>query len=193
MAGAAYRLARGRALALAILLTFLTGMLSALLNDVTVMLLIAPVTIELALILGIHPFALLVPEIFAANIGGASTLIGDPPNLIIGSFAKLGFLDFLAHMGPMGLVMTGVLTLMVAKMYGREYGKAQAGVSAELLERLDRDTRITEPGLLRKGLLAFSVTMVLFFLGDVLRMPPSVAALLGRRFSLLGCAPMSTS
>jgi hypothetical protein len=102
----AYRAARGNAWQLAVILMAVTAVLSAFLNNVTIMLLMAPVTIEVALILGVNPAALIIPEVLASNIGGVATLIGDPPNTVIGSFADLGFNQFLIHMGPIAVIAT---------------------------------------------------------------------------------------
>ena len=104
-----YQLARGNVLLLAIILMSFTAVASAFLDNVTTMLLLAPVTIEIALSLGISPLALLIPEILASNIGGTATLIGDPPNIMIGSFAGLSFLQFAENLGPVCVVVMVIL------------------------------------------------------------------------------------
>ena len=87
-------MAKGNVFALAAILMFVTAFVSAFLDNVTTMLLIIPVTIEIAVTLKINPVSLLFPEVFASNVGGTATLIGDPPNIMIGSYAKLTFVDF---------------------------------------------------------------------------------------------------
>ena len=83
-------------------------MTSAFLDNVTTMLLMIPVTIEIAVTLKINPLTLLIPEVFASNVGGAATLIGDPPNILIGSYAKLTFVQFVTNLA---LVCTVCLIL----------------------------------------------------------------------------------
>ncbi|MCK4451736.1 MAG: hypothetical protein KAX26_14215 [Anaerolineae bacterium] len=94
-----------------------TALMSAFLNNVTIMLLMAPITIEIALMLEINPTALIIPEALAAEVGGTATLIGDPPNTVIGSFADLGFNQFLIHMGPIALIATITLMAVIYLIY----------------------------------------------------------------------------
>jgi len=185
----AYRLARGNAWYLAVILIMVTGVISAFLNDVTAILLMAPVSIEIALVLGIHPFSLVIPEVLASNIGGASTLIGDPPSTIIGSYVGIGFNEFLFNMGPVGVSMMIVLVPMIWFIYNREYRKAHAKVSPTLLRRLEEDSRITDPRLLKKSIVVALFTLVLFFIEDFFGMPPSVAALVGATTLLVWVRP----
>ena len=109
----------------------LTGLVSALLNDVTAILLVVPVSIEIALVSGIHPFAFVIPEVLASNIGGAATLIGDPPSTIVGSYLGLSFTEYLVNMGPVAGAMMVVLVIMLWFLYGKEYSQARASVSPE--------------------------------------------------------------
>jgi len=189
LAFTAYRITQGRAWRLAVLLTVVTAIVSALLNNVTVMLLIAPITIEIALVLGIHPFSLLIPEVLASNIGGAATLIGDPPNTMISSYAGLGFGDFLVNMGPIVTISMAVLVAMTKLFYGREYGKAHLDVSPSMLKKLEEDSRITDLPLLKKALIVFALTIALFFIEDFFHMPPCVAALMGATTLLVWVRP----
>jgi Na+/H+ antiporter NhaD/arsenite permease-like protein len=185
----AYRATGGNAWYLAALLTIITAVASALLNNVIIMLLVAPVTIEMALVLGVHPFSLLIPEVLAANIGGAATLIGAPTNTLIGSYAGLDFLDFLFHMGPIVVLSMVALLVMIRFIYRKEYAKARKVSSPALLDRLREGAQITDAGTLWKALIMGGVTLVLFFVQDLLGMPPSVAALLGATGLLLWVRP----
>ena len=99
-----YALARGNVFILSCILMLVTAVASAFLDNVTTMLLMIPVTIEIAVTLKINPIALLIPEVFASNVGGTATLIGDPPNIIIGSFAKLSFADFVVNLTGIVLI-----------------------------------------------------------------------------------------
>ena len=112
MAYKSFQAARGNIFGLAVLLMFVTALFSAFLDNVTTMLLIIPVTIEIALALKIDPLSLLLPEAFASNVGGTATLIGDPPNIMIGSYAGLSFVDFITH-----LALICLIGLAVAAVY----------------------------------------------------------------------------
>jgi hypothetical protein len=93
-----FQIARGKVLALSVVLMTFTAIASAFLDNVTTMLLLTPVTIEIALALRISPLAMLIPEVLASNIGGTATLIGDPPNIMIGSYTGLTFMAFVENL-----------------------------------------------------------------------------------------------
>lgn len=93
-----FQVARGNVYVLAMVLMLVTAVCSAFLDNVTTMLLIIPVTVEVCVTLGTNPLSLLLPEVFASNVGGTATRIGDPPNIMIGSYAELSFMDFVANL-----------------------------------------------------------------------------------------------
>ncbi|MCD6290116.1 MAG: hypothetical protein J7M34_06390, partial [Anaerolineae bacterium] len=181
--------ARGNAWHLAVILTVLTGLISSLLNNVTAILLVAPVSIELALMLGVHPFAFVVPEVLASNVGGAITLVGDPPSTIVGSYLRMGFTKYFVNMGPLGFAMMAVTVVMLWLLYHKEYARAKMQVSPALLERLESGARITDPQLLWKSLIVAGITLVLFFIEGLVDMPPSVVALTGAAILLVWVRP----
>ncbi|HEY64076.1 MAG TPA: ArsB/NhaD family transporter [Caldilineae bacterium] len=185
----AFQMTKGNAWFLAVILTILTGVISSLLNDVTAILLVAPVSIEIALISDTHPFAFIIPEVLASNIGGASTLIGDPPSTIVGSYLGLSFTEYVVNMGPLGGMMLLVLVLMIWLLYRKTYARARARFSPTLLARLESSARITDPILLRKSLIVAGATLVLFFIEDLFAMPPSVVALTGATVLLVWVRP----
>jgi Na+/H+ antiporter NhaD/arsenite permease-like protein len=189
LAFAAYRLVRGRPWPLAVALILITAITSAFLNNVTVMLLMAPVTIEIALVLGVDPLAFLVPEVLASNIGGTATFIGDPPNTLIGSYARLGFTSFLWNLAPLVVALTVVFIVMTRFIYRKAYAQAPREPSAALIAHLDKTSRITDPVLLRRSTIVATLTIVLFFIGDVFHMPPAVAALIGAAVLLVWARP----
>ncbi|MFQ6058387.1 MAG: SLC13 family permease [Anaerolineae bacterium] len=189
LAFAAYRLARGRPWPLAVTLILITAVASAFLNNVTVMLLMAPVTIEIALVLGMDPLAFLVPEVLASNIGGTATLIGDPPNTLIGSYARLGFAPFLWNLAPLVVVLIAVFIVMMWFIYRRAYAQAPVEPSAALIAHVAATSRITDPPLLRRSAIVAVLTIVLFFIGDIFHMPPAVAALIGATVLLVWVRP----
>jgi len=184
-----FHLARGNGFLVAAILVSITGLISSVLNDTTVMLLMAPVSIEIALVLNIHPAAIVVPEVLASNIGGAATLIGTPPNIIIGSYVGLSFNQFLGNMLPIALMSMLILVPMTRWLYKEEFDRESKPPSAALIAKLEADARITDPALLRKSLLLFGATLVLFFTADLFRMPPAVVAILGATALLLWVRP----
>jgi Na+/H+ antiporter NhaD/arsenite permease-like protein len=189
LALAAYRRAHGSAWRLAVILMVSTALLSAFLNNVTIMLLMAPITIEIALVLGINPAALILPEAMMSNVGGIATLIGDPPNTVIGSYAGLGFNQFLIHMGPIALIAAIALIAVVYFIYRRDYAVAHRTPSDALLARLQKDAQITDPVTLRRGLLIIGGMLVLFFTSEMFQMPPSIVGFMGATAFLVWVRP----
>jgi Na+/H+ antiporter NhaD/arsenite permease-like protein len=189
LALAAYRAAHGSAWRLAVILMVATAVLSAFLNNVTIMLLMAPISIEIALMLGINPAALIIPEAMMSNVGGVATLIGDPPNTVIGSHAGLGFNQFLIHMGPIALISTVVLIGVVYLIYRRDYRAARTAPSHTLLARLKQDSRITDPVTLKQSILVTGVMLALFFTGELFQMPASVVGFIGATALLVWVRP----
>jgi Na+/H+ antiporter NhaD/arsenite permease-like protein len=182
-------LARGNAFLVTAFLVSITGLTSSMLNDTTVMLLMTPVSIQIALALNIHPAVIVVPEVLASNIGGAATLIGTPPNTIIGSYVGLGFNQFLVNMLPIAVMGMIILLGMTRWMYRKDFSQEHKPPSTTLIEKLGASSRITDPILLRKSLIILGATLVLFFATDRLHMPPSVAAILGSTGLLLWVRP----
>ncbi len=189
MAYQAYRLSRGRIWLLVTILIIITSVASALLDNVTTMLLMAPITIQIALTLGLNPLALLIPEVLASNVGGISTLIGTPTNILIGSYAGLGFNDFLINLTPGVVVALVALTAYVVLRYRRTYSEAGAGLSEAMKERLRESGRITEPETLRKSGLVFGVMLILFVIGESIHLEPAVTAILGAVAMLVWVTP----
>ncbi len=169
--------AKGSPLRIMVLLVLITAVASAFLDNVTTVLLIAPVTLLVCERLDINPVPFLIAEVLASNIGGAATLIGDPPNIIIGSRAGLTFNDFLVHMTPIVLIELAVFTLVLPWLFRGSFTVAPdkaAGVM-DLNEReAIQDTRL----LIKCGLVLLAVFTG--FIGhSVFHVEPSVVALLG--------------
>lgn len=175
----AYLLSRGRVWMLVIILMIITSVGSALLDNVTTMLLMTPITLQIALALGIDPLSLLLPEVLVSNVGGVSTLIGTPTNILIGSYAGITFNDFLANLTPGVLMAQAALTGFVLLVYREEYGKVSGEFSPSLLERLKENARITQPVKLRRAGAIFAGMLVLFVVGERIRLVPAVTAMLG--------------
>jgi Na+/H+ antiporter NhaD/arsenite permease-like protein len=175
--------ARGRPLAIMALLIVMTAFASALLDNVTTMLLIAPVTILIAERIGVSPVPLLIAEVFASNIGGTATLVGDPPNIIIGSEAGLSYLDFLANLGPVVLLLLIVNTIQARWMFRRDLAFHPERVRE--LMTLDEREALAGGSLLPKALAVLAVVTLAFALQGPLGYSPSVVALMGAGVLLL--------
>jgi Na+/H+ antiporter NhaD/arsenite permease-like protein len=175
----AYRRAGGSTWTLAVLFMIATAILSAFLDNVTTMLLMVPITLEIALILRLNAAALLLPEVFASNIGGAATLIGDPPNLLIGSYAGLNFGDFLVFMAPAAAVALVGLVAMTRLQYHGQYTRQSRDEARALLHRLEREYVIKDPVTLRRALIVSGGVVLFFLLASRFGMPASVPALFG--------------
>jgi Na+/H+ antiporter NhaD/arsenite permease-like protein len=185
MAYQAYRISRGRLWLLAVILMVLTSVASALLDNVTTMLLVAPITLQIALTLRVNPLALLIPEMLASNVGGITTLIGTPNNILIGSYAGLGFNDFLCNLTPGVLMVQVALTLYVLWVFRNSYRGDNASDSESLLALLKEHARITEPDILRKAGAVFLVTLLLFIFGEWIHLTPAVTAMIGGAATLV--------
>ncbi|MFE7445147.1 SLC13 family permease [Streptomyces chartreusis] len=173
----AARRARGRPYRLMVLLIVATGSLSAWLDNVTTVLLIAPVTILVCRRLGVPVVPYLIAEVMACNIGGAATLIGDPPNIMIGSRADLSFNDFLIHMTPVVVVLMIVFVLMSRVMFRKafRYDPERAASVMELSPRgAIKDVRL----LVVSGVVIGAV-MACFVLHTWLGLEPAVVAISG--------------
>lgn len=185
MAYKSFELTKGGIFMLAAALCVVTAVLSAFLDNVTTMLLLTPVTIEIALVLGISPFAFLLPEIMASNFGGTATLIGDPPNIMIGSYAGLTFNDFLLTLTPV-VVVTVIAQILYTKWYyGRDYEKAKVDDVPAMISFLRKKYQITNAKILYVGGTVLTGVVMLFVLHGFFEMEVSVAALLGASLILL--------
>jgi Na+/H+ antiporter NhaD/arsenite permease-like protein len=174
-----YAMARGNVFILSCILMLVTAVASAFLDNVTTMLLMIPVTIEIAVTLKINPISLLIPEVFASNVGGTATLIGDPPNILIGSYAKLSFVDFVLNLTLIVAICMAVSLIYYVYWYKKDYLKAEVKDVGRTLEYLRKEYRITDKKLLILSLGMLAFTIFLFIVHGVLHMEPSIAALTG--------------
>ncbi len=158
-------------------LSLLTAFTSAFLDNVTTMMLIAPITLLLADALRIDPVPLLISETIASNIGGTATLVGDPPHILIGSAANLSFLDFLHHMTPIVAVVLVIFLIMGSFTFGRRLRKLPPKLS--VLASLNPRKAIKDKYLLWKSVGVLAVIFTLFILHDTLNMYPATVALIG--------------
>ena len=174
-----YQVARGNVFVLALILMFVTAVASAFLDNVTTMLLIIPVTIEIALTLRVNPVAFLLPEVFASNVGGTATLIGDPPNIMIGSYAGLTFMDFVRNLTAVCFICLVVSILYFLWWYRKDYIRARVDDIEGTIRMLREEYQITNRKLLIQSLGILAITIFLFIVHGTLKMVPSIAALIG--------------
>ena len=169
--------ARARPFRVMVMLIVITAMASALLDNVTTVLLIAPVTLLVCERLGLPAAPFLIAEVFASNIGGIATLVGDPPNIIIASRAGLTFNDFLVHLAPLAAVLVVVLVALCRFLFRKSFVYDEA--RAEEVMALEEREAIKDPRMLVQGLVVLALVVVGFVLHPVLHYEPSVVALLG--------------
>jgi Na+/H+ antiporter NhaD/arsenite permease-like protein len=174
-----FQVSKGNVIVLAIILMSFTAVASAFLDNVTTMLLLTPVTIEIALSLGISPIALLIPEILASNIGGTATLIGDPPNIMIGSYAGLTFLEFVKNLTPVCLVSMAVLFGYTKIAHKKDYARAHIEDIQAFIAKLREEYKITDSNLLSVGIIIMAIVVAMFLTHGIWHMEVSIAALFG--------------
>jgi Na+/H+ antiporter NhaD/arsenite permease-like protein len=169
--------ARGSPLRIMILLVLVTAIASALLDNVTTVLLIAPVTLLVCDRLEINAAPFLIAEVLASNIGGASTLVGDPPNIIIASRAGLTFNDFLVHMAPIVVIVMVVFVVMLPRLFRGSFDVDPERVADVMA--LDEREAIRDQALLIKCGVVLVLVFTAFIAHGVLHVEPSIVALLG--------------
>ncbi|HAM43672.1 MAG TPA: hypothetical protein DCM67_01420 [Propionibacteriaceae bacterium] len=169
--------AQGRPFRVMALLSLITAVASAGLDNVTTVLLIAPVTLLVCERIGVRPIPFLIAEALASNIGGTATLVGDPPNLIVASKSRLGFNDFLINLGPLVIVLLIVFVALSRLLFRKDF-EADPEQVAQVMT-LDEKEAIRDRPLLVKSLIVLALVLVGFTLHSVLHIEPSVVALLG--------------
>jgi Na+/H+ antiporter NhaD/arsenite permease-like protein len=165
------------------MLTLVTAMLSALLDNVTTVLLIAPVTLLITDELDVKPYPYLFAEIFASNIGGTATLIGDPPNIMIGSAVGLTFNDFLLNLGPIVAVLLPAMLLPIYLIWGR--GLKTSPKNRQHVMNFQEADAITDKRLLKQSLFVLALVITGFILSHNLGQEPATIAMFGAAMLLL--------
>jgi Na+/H+ antiporter NhaD/arsenite permease-like protein len=160
-----------------VVLAVVTAVLSAFLDNVTTVILMVPVTFLIADTLGVSPVPFLLTQVMASNVGGAATLIGDPPNILIGSAADLSFVDFVYNLAPVVLLALPVILAYLYFAFRREL-RYNKGAEEDVLV-LDAEGAIRDRVLLRKSLLVISVVILAFFLHGLLHLEVATIAVLG--------------
>ncbi len=175
----AYRLAGGKVFVLAVYLMVFTAVTSAFLDNVTTMLLLTGVAIEICLALSLNPLYMLIPVIMASNVGGTATLIGDPPNILIGSYSGLSFLQFVINLAPICVVSMVALIIYTKLVWGKHYAASKVDNVQAYVQELKEKYQITDKTLLSYGLGVLLFVVLLFLSESYWHMEVSVAALTG--------------
>jgi Na+/H+ antiporter NhaD/arsenite permease-like protein len=169
--------ARAHPAGILFILQITTALLSALLDNVTTVLLMVPVTLAITKELEVPPYPFLFAEIFASNIGGTATLIGDPPNILIGSQVDLDFNAFIANLAPIAAAILVVQVLIFHLLWGRRL-EASAESKARIMDMIPREA-IMDTLLLKQSLAVLTAVMILFVLARPLHLEPATIAMLG--------------
>jgi len=174
----ATQLSRGNPIALVFLLALVTGVLSAFLDNLTSILLVVPITLLIADILGIPPIPLVIIQVLASNIGGTATLIGDPPNILIGaSRPELSFMDFIVNLAPVSFFTLFVVSALLALIYRRSL-RADPERAADIAS-LDPARDMRDAKNVKRILAVLLGTILAFFAHSALGVEPAVVALVG--------------
>lgn len=179
----AAKLTKGRPMAILVVFAIITAVLSAFLDNVTTVLLIGPMTIAITQMLEVNPIPYLLSQIMASNIGGTATLIGDPPNIMIGSAAGLSFMDFVVNTGSVIVIILAVTVLIYYFMY-----RGQISVIEENMHKvmeLDENRSIKDKPLLIKSVIMTVVVVIGFVFHSQLRVESATVALFAAGFMLV--------
>lgn len=177
------KFAKGDPWRIIVIFSIVTAVSSALLDNVTTILLIVPITLVITETLDADPIPFLIPLILVANIGGTATLIGDPPNIMIGSAVGLGFLDFLINLAPIAIVVFIVTMLLLKLIYKKDLHATEAQKSK--IMALDEHLAIKDKGLLIKSGIVLGITVLGFMLHQSLGYDSATVALFGAGALLL--------
>jgi Na+/H+ antiporter NhaD/arsenite permease-like protein len=175
--------ARGDPLSILILLSLITALFSSFLDNVTTVLILSPVTILIAVELGITPVPFIICLAMASNIGGTATLIGDPPNIMIGSAANLDFLAFVANLGPVILLILAAFSVLAMLLF-----RKQLTVTSDRKARImafDESKSLTDKALMLKCVAVLALVVIGFLTHGALKVEASTVAMFGAALLLL--------
>ena len=174
---------KGHPLNVLVVLGVFTAFTSAFLDNVTTVILVLPITFVIARKLDVDPFPFLLTEIFSSNIGGTATLIGDPPNIIIGSAAKLSFMDFIYNLTDIVVIILATLLVMMAVLYKKRL-KATPEKMREVTN-IDNSKTITDKNLMIRSLIVLGLVILGFITHDITHIETCIVAMLGASVLLL--------
>lgn len=177
------KIAKGEPIRILILLSIITGLLSALLDNVTTILLILPVTLSIAKELHLNPVPFIITEVFASNVGGTATLIGDPPNIMIGSAVGLTFMDFIKNVAVIAIPLLFLITYIFVLIYKKKLNTTSEAKAA--IMSMDEYKCIKDNKLLLKSGIVLVLTITGFVLQGVLHYDSATVAIAGAVLLLL--------
>ena len=177
------KLAKGNPNTIIIYFAIISAVSSALLDNVTTILLVIPVTLVISDALKINPIPFFIAEILSANIGGAATLIGDPPNIMIGSVTGLGFLDFIINLLPL-MIFIFIVTIVIIRFIYRKSFKVDKEDIAKIL-KMDPKKAIIDKKLMIKSLIILVLTIIGFTVAEIINVGTASIAVFGASFLIL--------
>ncbi|OXS60520.1 hypothetical protein B1A99_08870 [Cohnella sp. CIP 111063] len=175
--------AKGEPVKILVTLALLTAVGSAFIDNVTTVLLIVPITFSITRLLKLNPIPFLITEIMICNIGGAATLVGDPPNIMIGTAANLSFNQFLVNMTPVIIVIMIVIMFYLKRLYGKQMKVSDE--DKEKLMNIDAASYIKDAALMKKSLFVFALTIIGFLTHRFFHIEPAVVAFAGATLLML--------
>ncbi len=184
------KLTKGRPLMVLIVLSFFTAILSAFLDNVTTVILVMPITFVVAKQLDLNPVPLLISEVFASNIGGTATLIGDPPNIIIGSAAGFSFMDFVSELTGICFVIMIVVIAFLYLCFKKQLKTTEEKMAS--ISQIDNSKTITDYKLLKRSMIVLGLVILGFLTHDITHIATCIIAFIGASVLLLFENPEET-
>jgi Na+/H+ antiporter NhaD/arsenite permease-like protein len=185
----AAKISKGKPIRLLIFLTAVTSLVSMVLDNVTTVVLIAPVTILICEILGYNTRPFLISEAILSNIGGMATLVGDPPNILIASAANFTFVDFLRNALPIVLVTWLVTIIVLNYLFRKELQSSKIIDNGAVVAQLNPKEAIKEPKIVFIVLVMIAIALIGFIFEDLIKLEPSVIAIGASSLALLWVNP----
>jgi len=177
------KIARGQPIRIMLLLSLITALFSSLLDNVTTILIVSPVTIMIAVELEMSPVPFLISEAIASNVGGTATLVGDPPNIMIGSAAHFTFIDFLMNLAPLVVLLMALDLLLLALFFRRQLSASEE--RRMLIMEMDEKKSIEDRSLLIKALIVIGLVILGFLLQSLTGLEAGAVALAGAALLML--------
>jgi anion transporter len=176
------KVSKGSPTRLLALFMVVTAVLSAFLDNVTTIIVLIPITISICKLFELKPIPFVIAEIFASNVGGTATLIGDPPNILIGSATHLSFMDFIVHLAPIAIISLIVSIVLFTLIFRKDLRQGSSQID---LSKLDLKDTIKDKKLLFKSISVTSLVIVGFLLHGALHIPTATIAITGAAILLI--------
>ena len=185
----AAKISKGKPIRLLFLLGAITSLVSMVLDNVTTVVLIAPVTILICEILGFNTRPFLISEAILSNIGGIATLVGDPPNILIASAANFSFIDFLRNSLPIVIIIWFISIAVINFLFRKDLYSLNKLDNLELISQLEPNEAIKQPKIVKKVLSMIVLALIGFLVEDFIYLEPSVIAIGSASLALLWINP----